>query len=121
MKLPGAAIGFGIALVILGAGAFAWTGAKTSLIPAYVGAVIGVCGAIALKGEYRKHAMHIAAAVGLLGFLAAAGRLVPALVKGTLPAAPALLSLSLMLLLTGVFVALCVRSFIVARRLRRGD
>src|SRR5262245_5579979 len=95
---------------------FAWTGAKTSLIPAYVGAAMAVCGLIAMNTEYRKHAMHVAAAIAALGFLAAAGRLVPPLVRGVLPATTALVSLVLMLLLTGVFVGLCVRSFILARR-----
>lgn len=116
--MPNTTIGFGVVLIILGASAFAWTGARTSLIPAYVGAVIAICGVIALKAEYRKHAMHVAAAVGLLGFLAAAGRLIASLMRASSerPSTAALASLVLMALLTGVFVGLCVRSFIAARR-----
>jgi uncharacterized membrane protein YeaQ/YmgE (transglycosylase-associated protein family) len=87
----------------------------TALIPAYVGAVLVVLGLLALKESLLKHAMHLAAMVGLLGFLAALGRLVmTGKVSGVGGA-----SLMGMTLLCGVFVALCVNSFIRARRRRR--
>jgi hypothetical protein len=56
--------------------------------------------------------------VGVLGFLAAVGRLVSTLAKGGTPTPLAGTSLGLMALLCGLFVALCVRSFINARRQR---
>jgi uncharacterized membrane protein HdeD (DUF308 family) len=111
-------IGIGVALVVLGVGAFALTQAKTSLIPAYFGVPLVVCGAAALNEAYRKHAMHVAVVIGLLGFLMPLGRLIPVLVQGRRPAPMALISLLAMMALCGVFVVLCVRSFIAARRAR---
>ena len=106
------------ALVLLGVVMFAITGAKTSLIPAYVGVPLGICGAIAMKAEYRKHAMHVAVVIALIGFLLPLGRLIPVLVQGRIPAATALASLVLMALLCGAHVVLSIRSFIEARRNR---
>jgi hypothetical protein len=62
--------------------------------------------------------MHVAVIVGLLGFLGAVGRLVGGLAAGRTPTRLAGTSLGLMALLTGIFVVLCVRSFIAARRNR---
>ena len=109
---------FGALLILLGAIPFFMTGAKTALIPAYVGAILLVLGAIALSPKARKHAMHLAVIVGLLGFLASAGRLIGALASGKTPTTLAATSLGLMALLTGVYVVMCVRSFIAARRAR---
>jgi hypothetical protein len=111
---------FGILLVLLGLIPFAITGAKTALIPAIVGAALAILGGIALSLQpgARKHVMHVAVIVGLLGFLASAGRLIGALASGKTPTTLAATSLGLMALLTGVYVVLCVRSFIAARRNR---
>jgi hypothetical protein len=87
----------------------------TAMIPAYVGAALALLGLVALKASLLKHAMHGAAMVGLLGLLAAAGRLIATGntqgVGGT--------SLIGMTVLCAVFLALCVNSFIQARRRRR--
>jgi hypothetical protein len=87
---------------------------NTALIPAYVGAALVVAGLLAFKANLLKHAMHGAAMVGLLGFLAAAGRLIAtgktAGVSGV--------SVIIMAVLCAVFVGLCVNSFIQARRRR---
>jgi hypothetical protein len=92
---------------------------NTALIPAYVGAALVVLGLLALKESLLKHAMHGAALIGLLGLLAAAGRLISALVaKGKVEGVSGV-SLVLMTLLCAVFVGLCVNSFIQARRRRR--
>jgi hypothetical protein len=57
--------------------------------------------------------------VGLLGFLASAGRLVWKLIAdGGISDPPAAVALSLMAVLCGTFVVLCIRSFIAARRSR---
>ena len=69
-------------LILLGVGGYAAAsagvmGAKaspTALIPAVVGILIGICGVVALRESLRKHAMHGAVLVGLLGCLAGAGR-----------------------------------------------
>jgi uncharacterized membrane protein len=87
----------------------------TALIPAYVGAALVVCGLLALKDSLLKHAMHGAAMIGVLGLAAALGRL---LAKGYDKGIGGV-SLVLMAVLCGVFVALCVNSFIQTRRRRR--
>ena len=123
---------FGLLLAILGAWGFFGTGMQhpTALIPAGVGLVLVVLGAVAARGEsVRKHAMHAAAAVGLLGFLGSAfmiARKVPQLVtEGRLThpdgtsATDSFLANCTMAALCGVFVGLCVKSFIDARRRRR--
>ena len=109
---------FGVLLILLGLIPYLMTGAKTALIPAYVGGVLAILGAVALKPGARKHAMHVAVIVGLLGFLAAAGRLIGALASGKTPTTLAATSLGLMALLCLIFVVMCVRSFIAARRTR---
>jgi uncharacterized membrane protein len=111
----------GLLLAILGAWGFFGSGMQhpTALIPSGVGAVLIVLGALALKEAFRKHAMHAAAAVGLLGFLFGAGWFIarPFLGKSIMDAAG--LSTATMAVLCGAFVALCVKSFIDARRRRK--
>ncbi|HZV06089.1 MAG TPA: hypothetical protein VE999_13505 [Gemmataceae bacterium] len=87
----------------------------TALIPAYVGAALLVLGLLALKESLLKHSMHLAAMIGLLGLLAALGRLLTTgKVQGVSGA-----SLIGMSLLCAILVALCINSFIQARRRRR--
>jgi hypothetical protein len=96
--------------------------AKTSLIPAYFGAALVVCGVVALKANLLKHAMHLAALVGLMGFLAGAGMGLPKLPRLMDGAAehPAAVRSQLWLgAVCFVFVLLCVISFVQARRRRR--
>jgi len=117
------AIGFGVILIILGLGGYFLTGSQswTAMIPAFFGAVLAVLGAIALDPAKRKHAMHAAAALGLVGFAGA----VPGVIKafkwlgGAEPARPAaVISQSIMAVLMLAFVVMCVQSFIAARRAR---
>lgn len=111
-------IGIAVLLIAVGLIGYFESFARTSLIPAYFGIGILIAGVIALNPAYRKHAMHGAVMLGLLGFLAAAGRLVNVLFSGAMPSALGLFSLVSMALLTLIFVVLCVRSFIEARRSR---
>jgi hypothetical protein len=87
----------------------------TALIPAYVGLTLVVLGLLAFKESLLKHTMHIASMVGLLGLLAAVGRLAA---TGNTKGVGGV-SLMTMTLVCGVFVALCVNSFVQARRRRR--
>ncbi|MEM7454230.1 MAG: hypothetical protein AAF456_07730 [Planctomycetota bacterium] len=94
----------------------------TALIPAGFGLGLVICGLIALKETMLKHGMHGAAMIGLLGFLAGAGRGGMGLGK-FFSGDPELNMRSfvfvwLMALICAVFVALCVRSFIQARKAR---
>lgn len=93
----------------------------TALIPAFVGGVLAVCGLLAFNDKFRKHAMHFAAIVGLLG---AIGGIMPlqrqyAKTGEIDPLKPSAVSGELMILLCLVFVVLCVRSFIAARKARQ--
>lgn len=92
----------------------------TALIPAFVGVILALCGVLALKESMLKHAMHGAVLVGLLGAIAGAGRGVMGLGK-FFSGDPSLnqrsfLFVWLMAVICGVFVFLCVQSFIAARK-----
>jgi uncharacterized membrane protein YeaQ/YmgE (transglycosylase-associated protein family) len=128
--MPIVSVVFGLLLIALGVWGY-WGGALglwrplgfsppeklsgTALIPAYVGAALLVLGLLAFRERLLKHAMHLASAVGLLGLAAAGGRL---LVTGNIHGVGGA-SLLGMTLLCAVFVALCIHSFLQARRRRR--
>jgi hypothetical protein len=114
-------IGFGLALMALGVGGYYGTGgtSPTALIPLGFGILLVVCGALARRPAWRKHAMHGAAVLALLGFLGPM-RVLPqmvALASGT-PVAhrAAVVDQLAMMLLCGILLALCIRSFVMARR-----
>ena len=110
----------GLVLIALGLGGYFGTGTSsvTALIPAFFGAPILILGILALKDSMRKHAMHGAVMIGLLGFLGGAVRLVQTLVAGEIKLPMAFAMTAAMTVLCGVFVVLCIRSFIQARRAR---
>jgi hypothetical protein len=113
----------GIVLIVLGMVSYVGTGAAslTALIPAMFGAVFGLLGWIALNERYRKHALHLAAALGVVGFLGTTPGLIGLmdLISGTEVDRPtAVVSQAVMGILMAVFVGLCLRSFIDARRAR---
>ncbi len=118
---------FGVLLVVLGIAGFIGTGSehKTALIPSYFGAVIALCGVIALNPALRMHAMHGAVTVGLLGFIGSVVMVIKgaatAASQGSITRPVAFACQVIMLILTGLFVGLCVRSFIAARRNRIRD
>jgi len=116
-------IGFGVVLVVLGVGGYFVSDrvSPTALIPAAFGLLLIVFGALARDEKRRKMAMHIAVTVGLLGFLGTFSGLVdlPTLISGGTVARPgAVISKSIMAVLMAIYVALCVKSFIDARRSR---
>jgi hypothetical protein len=95
----------------------------TALIPAFFGLALVVCGALAMKESRKKHAMHAAAMVGLLGFIGAFVMVVKELVRvmsdgGPLKRPTAFWSQCAMAALCVVFVVLCVQSFIAAKKAR---
>jgi uncharacterized membrane protein (UPF0136 family) len=112
-------VAFGLLLTLLGLAGYFLTGTSsvTALIPAFLGVILIVLGILARADHVRKHAMHAAATVALLGFVGALFSLLRTPI-GLRPAM-AVLSQAATVLLTGVFLALCVRSFIDARRARR--
>ena len=91
----------------------------TALIPAFLGIPLLLCGLVAMKESARKHAMHAAATLGLLGFLAGAGRGAMGIGK-FVSDDPSLnqrsfLFVWLMAIVCAVFVFLCIQSFRSAR------
>ncbi len=70
-------IGYGIALILLGAsGYFAVGGASiTALIPAFIGLAVLGLGILALKGRWVKPALYTAAVLALAGLLGNIGAL----------------------------------------------
>lgn len=115
--MPSTTIVFGLLLTLLGLGGYVLTGSSslTALIPAAFGLLLLVLGFLARSDPLRKHAMHAAAAVALVG---CAGALFSLPTSVGVRPAMAVYSQVAMVLLTGIFVALCVRSFIDARRAR---
>lgn len=107
---------FALLLIALGVGGFLPAGSRTALIPAYVGGILLAIGllAMALDGA-RKHLMHVAAVVALLGALAPAAAL---LVRAAQMSPLALTVNAGMLLLCGTLLVLQIRAFIGARRAR---
>lgn len=87
----------------------------TALIPAFIGIVLALLGVLAgMKESLRKHLMHAAVIVALLGFLAVAGRLVMGL--STFTGTPAQLSQLSTAIVCLAFTILAIRSFAAARR-----
>jgi uncharacterized membrane protein HdeD (DUF308 family) len=112
--MPKLTLLFAALLIILGVGAFLFSGSRTALLPAYAGLVLAILGGLALAFESgRRHLMHVAAVVALLGALA------PAATLGIRAAQMSPLALTVnigMLVLCGGLLALMVRSFVAARR-----
>jgi hypothetical protein len=91
----------------------------TTLIPAGIGAGLLACvAAVIYLPNARKHIMHVAAMVGLLGFI---GGFVPIFRSktGFNLESIAIKSGLMMSLICVIFVALCVKSFIDARKARQ--
>jgi hypothetical protein len=117
---------FALLLVLLGLAGFLGTGSQhpTALIPTWFGLALGIFGFLAVSPSEarRKLFMHINVTIGLLGLLGGAIEAI----RGYLHAKsaglePDQIALASKLTMTGlllVYVILCVRSFIAARRAR---
>ncbi len=113
-------IDFGALLIALALAAFFGTGTAswTALIPSFVGLPLVVLGRLALNERWLKHAIHGAALVGLVGFLGGAFSFARPFIFGS-EVKPAAAGVQfLMTLICAIFVGLCVKSFIDARRAR---
>jgi hypothetical protein len=124
--MPNITIGFGAVLCAIGLfgyfGSASESPSPTALIPCGFGVALIVCGFIGRQAGARKHAMHAAAAISLIGFLAAAGRGVPKLgmLVSDIPLSekrPVRL-IMLMAIVCLAHVIVCIGSFIAARRRR---
>jgi hypothetical protein len=119
------AIVFGLLLIALGGGTYAYAvstrdnPSPTPLIATGFGVALVLLGLLATRDNLRKHAMHAAAAVGLLGALGGVIAIFIPVFKGNglgdLFAFWVKLAMAVLCL---AFVGLCVNSFVQARRRR---
>ena len=120
--MPRITVVFSLVYIALGLGGFFLTGAvhKTALIPAVIGAVLLVLGLLGRNEKLRMHVMHAALLVGLLAFLATASSLLklPSAIDGTAARPGAVYAQAATAVLSLVYLAYGVRSFIAARRAR---
>ena len=116
---------FAALFIALGLVGFITTGSShpTALIPAVLGLLLGIFGALSLgpNPSRRKLFMHINVTLALLGFLGTVMGLIQwfqMLAGATVKNPPATESKAIMAILCLIYVALCVRSFIAARKAR---
>jgi lysylphosphatidylglycerol synthetase-like protein (DUF2156 family) len=114
------AIGFGAALILLGGGMYVYTemASITALIPAFFGLPLALLGALATNDKFRMHAMHAAALIGLIGFAMPAYMVIAGLARGD-EFGLAKGEQTAMAALCGIFLALCIKSFIEIRIARK--
>ena len=107
---------FGLLLVATGLVGYYFADAKQPivLIPAVLGIAMFVCGVVAAQDAMRILAMHVAALIGLIGFVCPVITLFKDVAN-----TPAVLSRGLTSSLCLMFVMLCVNSFLEARRARK--
>lgn len=121
--MPVLTIWTGGLLTVTGVIAYAVTSAAsvTALIPAFVGILLIVAGAVALRWDgARMHAIHAALLVALVGALGSL-RNVAAIgdaIDGTAERPAAIWVSLIMLVVLVAYLAVGIRSFIVARRTR---
>jgi hypothetical protein len=117
--VPSLTIALGVALIIVGLAGYVLTGAVslTALIPAAFGLLIAVAGLIARDPRMRKHAMHAAVLIALIGFLGSVRGVLQlgALFDGTAARPAAVVSQTIMAVLTLGYIVMAVRSFVQAR------
>ena len=114
--MPLVTLTFSVMLILLGVGTWLAAGqtSATALIPSFFGVALGFAGLLALKDRWRRHAMHLAALIALVGTAGSLSRAIPALSDG--PMRIATMSQLAMGFGLIVFVFFCVLSFISARK-----
>ncbi|MEM6796945.1 MAG: hypothetical protein AAF725_23425 [Acidobacteriota bacterium] len=121
--MPLVTIAYGSILIVIGALGYFGTGAQsaTALIPAFIGVPVVIAGVLARNERFLKHAMHGAATLallGTLGTLSSIPKLFTLLSGGEVARPAAVYSQSTFAVLSIIFLVLCVRSFIAARKAR---
>jgi len=119
--IPLLSLVIGIALIALGLVGYVASGmvSWTALIPSFFGVPLAALGLLGRNERARKHAMHGAAILALLGLLGTARGAVSfgKLVGGMEIERPtAAISQTIMAVLCVIFLVVCVRSFVQARR-----
>jgi hypothetical protein len=122
--VPNFTIRIGLLLVMLGIVSYVLTeGASlTAFIPAAFGALLALCGIVALRrSATRPLAMHLAALLALFGVLGTASALlqVPAWLADESSPRPAAVARASMAAILLVYLAFSVKSFVDARLRRK--
>ena len=124
MAMPHLTILYAVLLIALGLLGYLLTGREsvTALIPTFFGIAFLAAGVLALKENFRKHAMHTASILALAAVIGSASG-IPALFQmlgGQDVARPeAAVCKSVMAVLSLAYFVLCLRSFIKARLARK--
>ncbi len=126
MNMPKVTAIFAVALIILGIVGYVATEmvSVTALIPAFFGIVLLALALMARKENLRRHAMHAASVLGVIGFAGTFSGLlglVTMMTGGEVANPAAVIGRAVMAVLCLAFVALCVKSFLDARRLRTAE
>jgi len=123
--MPSFTVRVGVLLVIFGVASYVITGGAsiTALIPSVIGALLAICGLVAIRQErLRPHAMHVAALLALIGVAGTASALLqlPSLLAGSgVPRRPAVVARIGMAVILLVYLGFSVKSFVDARVRRR--
>lgn len=108
-------IGYGYGMTTTGGASF------TALIPAVFGLLLAILGFVGKSKEnLRKHLMHAAVLIGLVGFVATASSFlkIASVINGTADRPAAVIAQFATAIVCLVFVILCVKSFVDARKAR---
>ncbi len=120
--MPRITVVFSVLYIALGLAGYFLTGAvhTTALIPAFIGVVLLVLGLLGSNEKLRMHVMHAALLIGLLALLGTARSLLklPAAFDGTAERPGAVFAQAATAVLSVIYLAIAVRSFIAARRAR---
>ena len=120
--MPRITVVFSVLYIALGLAGYFLTGAvhTTALIPAFIGVVLLVLGLLGSNEKLRMHVMHAALLIGLLALLGTARSLLklPAAFDGTAERPGAVFAQAATAVLSVIYLAVGVLSFIAARRAR---
>jgi hypothetical protein len=108
-------------LIVLGVVGYLATSmvSVTALIPAYFGFIMLLIGLLARNPARRKLYMHVAVVLGFLGIIGGAmglGGFITLISGGEVARPAAVISQTIMAALSLVFVLMCIKSFINARK-----
>ena len=121
MNMPKIALWYALILILMGLVGYFGMGREsiTALIPTFVGIPVLVAALLARNDSIRKHAMHAAVLLAVLAFAGTVmgiPKAITMLTGGDVARPKAVTVQAIMALLSLVFVALAVKSFIDARR-----
>jgi len=124
MSMPILSKAVGILLVILGTLGYVMSNAAsvTALIPAFVGIPMFLFGYFGEKENLRRHMMHAAAGLSLLGFLGTVGgipKTIALMTGGEVERPQAVVVQAVMAIICLGFLTFAIQSFIAARRARK--